>query len=464
MPTKEEIIKNIQSRKLPNIDTEEETEEAEEQVVGRKFVLVTNDFCALGWARQELLSENNSEVIVAYQPKEDEELEKEEYMVQGDGIIDKYPLDDIFERREEFKDWYWVWDGNHNYEYHDDLEQEGFKVLSMGGEFCYMLENDREFGLNFAEECGLESPLHQEFSSWSDGVKFLEEHEDKSFVFKPNAEDSSHLTTVPMTEDPAKANIEIRELLAALQINDFILQEKVKGVEVNVEVFYQKGIPVFAQANLENKRMHNSELGSNCGCAFDICWEISIDSPIALNTVRKFDDKLASKEYTGFADTNVIIGDCDKYYFLEFCFRTGYNAHPTLFHTISDKTYLQTMADLIDGCFEPKFKKGFGCSLTLMNDHFKMGIPIYVPETMEKDFFLFDGYMDDEHLLMGGYGKEIGIITAHNYTIETAFEECLDKADKIKFTNKFYRTDPASHHYQNSPRRRYDALQAMKLI
>ena len=251
-------------------------------------------------------------------------------------------------------------------------------------------------------------------------------------------------------------------------VNDFILQERIKGVEVNTEIFFSKGEPILAQANLECKKRHNGDMGYATGCTMDTCWIVPLDCPLIQKTCGLFIPKMKELGYTGFMDSNVIIEDEDKIWFLEFCGRTGYNAHVTFFATIGKKTYLQSVADLIDGEIV-EGKKGFGASITLFTDREKIGIPIHVHKPVIPFFHLFDGYKDgtEEHpgdYQMGGYGAEIAIVSGHGYTIPTAFQEAMHNACQVKFVNKDNRTDADKTDFPTSPIRRYEALEAMGMI
>jgi phosphoribosylamine-glycine ligase len=432
----------------------------------RKFVLVSADFSGIGFAIQEI-QQNDSEVIIAYKPKEAiDEKKLESYEIQGNGIVETIPLDDIMEERKKYKEYFWVWDGNHNVKENELLRKEGFKVIH-GGEFCYNLENDREYGIEYAKEAGLESPPYHEFDSAEDGVSFLEENEDKAYVVKPNnAEDSALTQPFSRTLEPKNANLEARKYLKALDVSDYILQERKKGVEVNIELFFSHGVPVFAQANLEDKYRHNGDLGCPTGCSFDVCWKIDLDSELVKRTAGKMLDDLQKRKYTGFADVNVIIGD-DEVWFLEYCARIGYNAHPNLFQTLSKKTFLQSMADLYEGTI-PDMKQGFGASITMFTDRPFMSIPIYVPKSVMPNVHFFDVFKSDEdeedEYSMGGLSNEIAIVTGFGYTIQTAFESALDNVCKIKFVNADYRTDCCNTDYPLSIVRRYEALKAMNLL
>jgi phosphoribosylamine--glycine ligase len=424
------------------------------------IIIVTNDWSGLGFALDSRLT---SKVIMAYKPVKIEEEDVDPYCKVGDGLVKKIFLDDIIEKREKYKDWYWIWDGNHNTDAGELLRKEGFKVFG-GTEFTFKLEEDRSIGIKFAEKCGLNSPEQKDFHSVEEGIKFLEEHEEQAYVYKPDDEDSAY-TTVPMSDEPPKANKEIQRLIKSLGFQNYVLQEKVKGIEVNVESWYIKGKPVFTFANLENKKLHAGDLGSAAGCCFDCGWVIENDCKLAEITVRNFDKEMLAIKYTGFADCNVIIGDYYQVYFLEFCYRFGYCSHPNLSLNLMERPILEVVADMIDGKFDCQFKAGFGASVGLFNDHYKTGLPLYVPDTIKDKFYLFDGYLgDDDEIELAGYGKELGIVCGHDYTPEDALKEAMDNADKIKTSNKYYRTDADSRTIPNSVVQRYKALQALKLL
>lgn len=435
----------------------------------KNYILVTETFDGIGFCFDQRIKEAGSDVIIGYQYNDDDGdgEEEEGYLDNGENMIEKYPLSHLMKHRNEYRDWYWVWDLNHNCDEAATLRAEGFKVFG-GHQLTYDMENDREFGIQFAESCGLMSPMYKEFSSVEEGISFLEENEDKAFVYKPNHQDNAY-TTVPNTAEPKNANIEIRRLIKSLGFTDYVLQERVKGVEVNVESFYVNGECVFTWANLENKKNHNGEIGVATGCSFDVGWKIDDDCKLAQMTVRNFDEKARELNYTGFGDANVIISDYNKVNFIEFCWRSGYNAHPGLFINLADKPYLETCADMIDGNFSTNFKEGFGATVTMFCEKHKHGLPIYIPENLRDKTYLFFVMGDEDseeegEICMSGYSKEICIATAHDYTIKDALQSAQDNADRIKFSNESYRTDLIDEKVPNNPVSRYNALCSMKMF
>lgn len=411
-------------------------------------------------------------VLVAYKPDgstlkdlEEEPKKVKMYKSTGKGLIDTIPLVDLMSRRKDFKDWFWVWDGNHNQEENNILRKEGFKVIG-GLEFAQKMEHDRAFTMNIMQSLGLVSPEFKEFKNVADGVKFLQENPDKAYVYKPNDADTS-LTTVPDEELAREANTNMQEFIQAIGINDFVLQEKVKGVEVNVEYFCMNGVPVLAHGNLECKRRTNGDYGKPLGCAMDVSWVLPMDCKLVEMTVAKLKPLIKKLNYTGFADLNVIIGD-EGAYFLETCWRNGYNAHPTFFTTVSKQEYFSTMADMIEGIYDPVnwTRKGFGASITMRTDFPYPGLPIRYPEAIKDNVYLFDAKKSDngEGVAMTGWSEDIAIITALEYDIESAFKAALKNVEKVRYSGRDRRSDAHEVGYPTSPVSRYRALETMGLL
>ena len=290
---------------------EEPEPEVEYKGKGRKFCIVVEGFWGLGWALDQRNVEAGDEIIVACNPDKEEYGDEEfkKYQNIGKGLVKRIvTLDEVMKNRQRMKDWYFVWDSNHSAEENEILRKEGFKVC-LGGEIPFKMEDDRMFGIDLAESVGLKSPMWKECKTPEEGVQYLEENEDKAFVFKPEGGDS-YLTTVPVISDAKKANEQMREFIKSVTLeNYFILQERVAGTEVNVEFMCMDGEPVTAQIDLEAKRISSDDKGCLCGCAFSACRDVPLDCKLVTETVGRFKDYIRENHWTGFFDCNVIIGE-----------------------------------------------------------------------------------------------------------------------------------------------------------
>lgn len=430
----------------------------------KKFIIVSKDMSGLGFAT--MIDGAGHEVMIANKNDDLEDEDKESYELVAQGLIKRFTLDSVFNKRNYLKDYYWIFDMNYHSEYSDKLREEGFKVLG-ASEFSDKSEHDRNFGVDLVKEYGMDVPETFEFKSIEEGISHLEQNEDKAYVFKPDESDCSYLTYVPINEKPEAANKELRSYMRAIEDpGSFILQEKKKGVEVNFEVWFYEGQPFFAFCDFENKRKLNGDVGENVGCAQDIVFKVPVDSKGVQETIGKLFPFYEKEKYTGFADINVIIGD-NKVYFLEFCNRFGYNSHPNLFLTLAIDSFPNIMADFIDGNIEgmdERFKSGFGASISLYIDHKRKGMPIHIPEDLEKSFFCYDYYDEGNGLQLAGYDHQVGIITAHDYTIQDASHEAISRAHKIVFPDRAFRSDMDKHDMANLPIKRYQALVSMGYV
>jgi len=427
----------------------------------KKLIFLTQDYSGLGFAK--LAQEQGDKVLLATMMKKDED-KKKEFNLVGSGIVPKVDLKTILKNPP--KDAYYIFDQNFLPEVSDALRNKGFKVYGASS-FMVKAEYNREFGVKLAEKVGLFIPPTQDFKSLKDGIKFLEQNKDKAYVYKPNNSSESYTTFVPSSEKDTSANEELRTYLQSIQEpkEGYILQERIKGIEVNFEAYFYEGKPFFAFCGLENKRELVGELGQNTGCAFDYVFTVPLESKGVQKTIGKFFPLFEKIKYTGTYDVNVIVSERDNYY-LETCGgRFGYNSHPNLLMALAKDSFSDIYTSFIDGKidnFYDHFKYGFGASVSLYINHPRTGLPIYVPEDKENKFYHYDSFKKGNRYFTAGYYNQVGIALGHAYTMEEAAEEALDVANKVNFPDKGFRNDMALKNYPNAPINRYNALNAMR--
>lgn len=426
------------------------------------IIIVTQDYSGLGWAK--LCIDAGYPCLLATNMKKDEE-EVENFNLVGNGIVEKDTLKNVMANKEKYRDAYFYWDGNHSFEEADILSEAGFKVLN-SGKFRYDLEKDRKFGTDIAKKAGVVTPPTFEFNNKDDGMEFLDENCEKAYVFKPDDGAGCYTTYVPDAVKAEKAN---RELYDYLESQDgdtgtYILQERKDGMEVNIEYWVYKGKPFLAHANFECKRKENHDEGEMVGCAQDVAFIVPINCKLAKNTIDKLLDLPEFEDYTGHVDMNIIICD-NEYYFLEYCCRPGYSDLPNVVMNLSLLSFPEIVTKWINGDvenFENYFRSGFGASITLRIDHPKKDIGIFIDEDVK--FYLFDEYQKNDKYKLSGYGNEVGIVFAHDFTIQKAGEKVLREVDKINYPNHACRTDIDLENYESSPRLRKEAGDAMGLF
>lgn len=446
-----------------------------------KFIIATQDCSGYGFAK--MLEDQNDgrgaaernkgqieDVIMGLLPKEKED-DEDTLRIVGDGVVQRENLEKLFHARKKYKDYAWIFDMNFGDGMADQLRAEGFYVMG-GHDLTDKLEHDREYGLSLIKKAGLSEPPSKKFLDIQSGLDFLEKNDMIAYVFKPDEpDDHAWVTTAPDNDNDQKANTEMQRFLSSQGEGkgDYILQERKKGVELNVEMWLYKGRPFFAHGNFECKRKDDGDHGRMIGCAQDIEFMIPLDCKVLKETLWKLIDIKEFKDYTGFIDMNLIVAD-NKYWFLEFCGRFGYNSHPNLFLTIAISPIGDILSDFLTGNvddFEAHFRPGFGASITCWIDKPVQGLPLIFDndQDVETRFFHFDTYRGEgDEYFLAGYANEVGIIAAHDYDLKSAAEAVLAKFEKIHYPGRTARTDLALTNYLSNPQERWIACQAMKLF
>lgn len=426
----------------------------------RTFAVVTKDMSGLGWAK--ILKDEGEKVVLVTQNEEEDVEGKKLYDQVGKNWLRRMPLS---RAKSELKSpsTYWIFAENNFPEVADALRKQGQKVFGTSA-FSDQMEHDRNFAIEEANACGLKSPETKECHSRDEGLKFLDAHPDTAYVLKPD-EGANCDTFVPELHDDAEANEETYTYLEHLpkEPKGYILQERVQGTEVNVEVWMYEGMPFFAFATLEAKRKNEADYGLMAGCAGDVAWVVPVNCELVTSTVGKMFSLYKQEKYTGPADVNIILTKKGPR-FLEVCCRYGYNAHPTLFLGLAKDSFGDIMADWMDGKtggMEKRFSKGFAASVCLFLDQPTPGIPV---KTRHFDqFFPFDGYYEDGKFLLAGYSPEVGIFVDKGPTVEDAFEAVYEKMGReaISFTGKWQRMDLGEEGYPNAIPTRFKELEKM---
>lgn len=435
------------------------------QTEKRKFIFVSKDYSGLGYAKK-LVDEGEEVLFATRLDLEDPEMPSGAKLV-GLNVVERMDLDALWLVRDKYKKAYWIFDQNHYPSEGEKLRKEGFARVFGGQKLTYDMEHDRELGVRMVKKAGLKSPETFEFKEAIQGIEHLDANPDKAYVFKPNEDGKGWETFVPDSEKDDRANSELHTYLESLPKNNtggFILQERIKGVEANFELWLYEGKPYFACCDLECKKRNNDDLGGLCGGSQDIAFAIPLKSKAILETVDKLLPQF--KDYTGFLDMNVIIADNGPY-FLEFCARFGYPEHVSLFYGLAKQPLGDILAHMIDGTdlenFYNNFKYGFGAGLTMYNASPRKGLPLDIPEDIDKHFYPFDMYKRGKLALTGGY-SEVGVAVGHGFTIMDAAEEAISFGRKIAYPNRAFRTDLDKDAYGSNPRDRYLALEAMRYL
>lgn len=189
------------------------------------------------------------------------------------------------------------------------------------------LEFHRQDGADMAAAVGLNVPETHRFTRLTDGLQFLQaaENRQRCWVFKPN--DNLFATYVPDNNDELIFHMTTLMKMAGDNL-DFVLQEKIDGVEVDIEGWFCEGQYVQGTANitLETKTFMTGNLGLPVGCATTVQKAVSEESYLFRKAIMPYFSLLSRWKYTGAFSTTVIVDDKRRIWYLENCVRMGWDA------------------------------------------------------------------------------------------------------------------------------------------
>jgi phosphoribosylamine--glycine ligase len=373
-------------------------------------------------------------------------IKEREYRTVYDGILDKVGIRDIDDET------IIVFDSSGMGSEADKLKRSGHKVFG-AGKFQDKLENDREFGLEFMQEHGIEIPASRKFESTSDGLDFIVDNRG-DYIFKPSGDLPSKLTYKPCDPDDLAHYMEFVD--KNYDIESFILQECIEGTALSTEFFCGKwGFVEPATHTIEIKKFMNDNLGPSTGCSANTIWEAERNDIV--DKLKKIEDDILDQGYIGPIDLNVMVVD-DQFYGLEWTPRFGLDAMPTWLQ-LTDEDVGQTISDLIDGSVgKISLRSGFASGVRVSIPPFPIephnlkviereqpnyGVPIRGFEDNESKVYLYEVLKSDGVLYHSAGTGAIGVVSDVADTIASSFNEPYRILEKAKIPDKQYRTDAA---------------------
>lgn len=363
-----------------------------------------------------------------------------------------------------------VFDSTGNAEYVEEIR----KVTPVigNGALNTKLEDDRMFGLNVMEACGIEVPFHAQFTSPEQAKSFIQA-KPKRYVYKPStppSADDQDLDTTYVSENAEDLLRCIDQLFADSQNAPFVLQEFVEGCEVSTEAWFDGTQFYLHNHTWEEKKFMNNGYGPNHGCSGNLVW-VSGPTRLFSHGLGKMLPFLRDMNYRGMIDLNAIVNE-NHVYGLEYTPRIGLDATPTLC-SLLDGDLGQFLLNFAAGPVEhdpvPRLRANWAASARYSIPPYpeeKAAHPKGVPVkgiTLEDawlNFYLHDAMLDrkagQEELCTAGIDGFVGAPIASGHTAEGAWEGVERLTKKLKIPNMQVRTD-----LKSSTIRRVEKLECM---
>ncbi len=315
------------------------------------------------------------------------------------------------------------------------------------------LEEDRVYGLEFMQKCGLQVAPWEKFTDPADAIRYIKKRKTR-LVFKPVGEQDDKSTTyVSRSAEDMLDYFDV--LFRTAKVSEFILQEYVEGTEISLEVYINETGYYALNATLETKKLMNGDVGPNTGCSGSLCWMIENENRIFEKGLKKCIAPLQEMGYVGPLDLNTIVNDSGVWA-LEFTPRFGYDATALLTRLlpVSFADFLYAVASNQSvPALSPKHSFCASARLSippypcdgLPDKFYKAGVPISgLTEKNLDEFFIYDVRKraeDADDLETAGLCGWVGSPLAVGETPGAAFGAAYDMLEEVRVPNGQYRTD-----------------------
>jgi phosphoribosylamine---glycine ligase len=330
-------------------------------------------------------------------------------------------------------------------------DETRLKVPTIGdSSLATRLEEDRIYGLEFMEQCGIKVSPWEEFSSPADALRYIKKSK-RPLVFKPVGEQDDKSTTF-VARSAEEMTRYFDRLFRSAKVERFVLQEVVVGTEVSMEVYINPQGYYALNSTLETKKFMNGNLGPNTGCSGSLIW-MSQENRLFNQGLKKVIAPLQEMGYVGPIDLNTIVND-EGAWGLEFCARFGYDGTALLsrlipmefgkfLHAVASGEKLPEMSPLHSYCASVRLSVPPYPAEQLPEKSYKAGIPIHgLKEDMLDKFFVYDvRKAEDDSLETAGICGWIGSPLAVGETPGQAFAGVHEMFEQVQVPNGQRRTD-----------------------
>jgi phosphoribosylamine--glycine ligase len=334
------------------------------------------------------------------------------------------------------------------------------------GSFNCAVEDDRMFGLEAMEECGIQVPPFERFTDVGGAKKHISKT-NKRFVYKPDGGQKNETDTTYVASSPEDMLDNIDKLFVKTGGTPFVLQEFIKGTEVSAEGYFNGDDFYLVNVTLEEKKFMNKNHGPNTGCAGNLVFPLHESSELFKSGLGRMKEYLQNVNYTGMIDLNTIATE-HGLYGLEWTPRFGYDASATLFQmyggNLGEMFHKISTGQVPDESWKAEFAAGTRISIppypSEIRGRHPEGVSIKgINESQYLSTYMYDVKLDGKELVTAGHSGFICVPMGMGGSISDAWQAVEAKIDDLKIPNMQIRSDVDS-----STHKRYGELSRLGLL
>jgi len=395
------------------------------------------------------------------------------------GILKKQPANDVLMMlsrvpKDEQGDYFIFFDYNNMYNISEKVLKMGFKNGLFPTKWYYRMEKERALAKNFVRSNYKDVKVadSHDFKSAADGIKFLQESKDKTYVLKSNGNQAG--TKVPRSDDHEEGKKLLIEALTAeragYEAGGFLLEEKIPNcLEVTPIMVFYNGEPVYSLVEFESKSFGAGDIGMQKGGNLALSVKTPFDCQLNEIAFPKIVYDLA-KAHPGLAVFDIgLLYNGEDFYFTEFCaMRYGWDG------LFSEMVMRDEGTPFVASYFEDMMaginplSNDYGASVRLFNigGHGECsGLPtddmaVKWKDDVDNNLFLYQVKRVGKDILSVGGMDLLGVATGASDVLETAVSRAYEVIEGVTFENLYYRPkfDFLSMAYKSSILSRFAAI------
>lgn len=224
--------------------------------------------------------------------------------------------------------------------------EKGFPIFG-ANQACAEWELDRCVGQNILESHGAQVLPYSRFSNYDDAIAHIKASNGE-FACKPIGDADRALSYVGKGPDDLVAMMKRAKKVYGGAKQDFILQDKMKGIEFAVGGWFgPHGFNDVWEENFEHKKLFAHDIGMNTG-EMGTAMKYTDNSKLGEMLLRPLEPALKALKFCGNIDVSVMIDDKGIPWPLEFTMRMGWPAFYLNQH-LHKGDPVQWMYDLVHG-------------------------------------------------------------------------------------------------------------------
>lgn len=311
-------------------------------------------------------------------------------------------------------------------------------------------ESDRAHGMGVFKKAGIPVPAFREFTDYDAAIAYVK-RTDQPYASKPSGKcDDKSLSYVAKEPRDLLYMLDRWRRAGKRQGLEFVLQEKVEGVEFAVGAWFgPDGFAPGFELNWEHKKLMADNLGVNCGEMGTVQVYVKSDR-ISDKVLKPLESQLERIGYVGNVDVNCIVDEDGTPWPLEFTMRCGwpaFNIETSLFAV----DFVEFLAGLAAGDVprNPHRLNEVAIGVVMAHGDFPhshmtrreiVGVPIWDCAPDDDDLHFAQAMLDGDH--MATAGDYVLIATGVGESVRDARRKAYRAIERPKLpTEPFWRPD-----------------------